>query len=440
MKRQHLRKLLCFLPILLLSSGCGTIKLTSLEQDLLQEVLTNTKYATEHQTALRILEVDPAHADEFDVLTSGLTTLQGWIPPVLQQYPDAIPQRVKLKKAEKDQLIKTAYPFSQKIVQSAEQLTAAIAAARLAQIASNLEIIWSIDNATIVSYRRSPSYVIAHNGFLQARKRYPTVEIPATMQAQAQFLTLNEQTTELTATPLDATIPDVIAAAEAMTHSAKICEKILFHYLTRTGEISVSLNAASAPQTPTPALTPPPSDNFGDRILAALDETFGITGQLAPSAEQTAVVHFRRGGYALSHLSEDEKTALQKFVAQFVAAISAGDRLVITIRTVGYTDEVRLQENHPFVQNLIAALEDAREEVPRTEPARRKALNASFARLRALVINEYLKQLLKAEFGTTRQMQLISEIVGQGEVLPTGLTAPYHDEDRRICEVTLSVQ
>ena len=114
--------------------------------------------------------------------------------------------------------------------------------------------------------------------------------------------------------------------------------------------------------------------------------------------------------------------------------------MVITIKTVGYTDEIRLKEESPFVKELIKKFEDAGETFPTEAVERRKALNASFSRLRALIINEHLKQLLQKRLQNGRQAQMISEILGKGEEMPSLVAAPIADEDRRVCEVTLSIQ
>ena len=444
MKKRILRYAAWIGCAMLLNTGCSTIKLTGLEQDVIQETLDNAKQTETYCAALRTLEAEQTNAEEFTPLAAQLTELQRLIPSSLTAYQGNIPQRVRLKKEEKERIVKDAYPLSQKTAEHSEKLNNTVATEVLKQVASNLEIIWSVNNETIEAYRRSATYVTAHNGFLEARKRYPDVAVPPTMQFSEFLLTLNEQTGEFAFSSLNSAVPDAKAAADAIEKSDKICEKILFHYLTRTGETSVSLMSPEKASQIVATAEEQPSDNYERRILAALDETFGLTGELVPQAENTLVVHYPLGRYSLSMLEQSERDALERFVNDFAALVAQKETqaspLVIAIKTVGYTDEIGLKEESPFVKELIKRFEDAGETFPTEAVERRKALNASFSRLRALIINEHLKQLLQKRLQNGRQAQMISEILGKGEEMPSLVAAPIADEDRRVCEVTLSIQ
>lgn len=430
------------LIVLTTAAGCGGIKLTVVERDIVQEVVDNLNQTGANMEALRIMEAEQTYPEEFTNLDTEFTTIKELVPQFLQNYQEAIPQRIKLSDDQKEAIIKNAFPLSQKTLKASDQFTKEIVMSKLEQIASNLGIIWSMESTEIDPYRRSETFAIAHNSFILAHKRYPSVEIPETMVYSDRLIEFNDQNRELVPRAADEALPDVVTTAEYIEKSNKICEKILFFYLAKRGETLVSVLPSASSAAPSTASERGKSEGLGKRILTAIDETFGFPEVVPKEVEQTYKVFFRRGGYTLSHLSKEERARIRESTEQFIGMIEnygTGQTITIIIRTVGYTDDTPLRENNRFVRNFIKALEESGQKIPKEQPARKKALNKSFSRLRALIINEHIQQLLKETLGENVGLNIISEIVGKGEEIPEGLTPPYNDEDRRICEVTLRI-
>ena len=432
----------CIVGLIVIAvSGCAGIRLTDLERDILEEVFFNLHQVDVHLNAMRLLETDEAYSQQIAQVAADYEQLVNGMPALLPDGSQELPRRVNMTEDEMESIVKHAFPNSRKILKSAQQLNDAMARRLLEQIAGNAEFIWSIQDSELVKYRHTETFAVAHNAFVSARRNYPDISIPQAVRHAEQMLVFNEQTRTLQASPLEESVPDVVTTAEYLARSHKIYEKILFHYLAGKGNSPVSLDAI-APSDQSPD-APPAGDSLGVRILSAIDDTFGIVETVPEQRhEQRHIVHFRRGGYSLSHLSKAEREALNAAIRQFVEKLEKTEpeqSFIITLTTIGYSDATPLRESNRFVKNFVRSLEESGQTLPQEQPARKHALNKSFSRLRALVVQEQVKLLL-GDFMKKRQVTLQSEALGMGEELPEGLEAPYTDEDRRLCVVVLSVQ
>ncbi len=148
-------------------------------------------------------------------------------------------------------------------------------------------------------------------------------------------------------------------------------------------------------------------------------------------------VSFAPGKYGLSEQGEQ---ILQEYSHKILVSKSMFDALypddpvVITIKVIGYADPVRFREGTTLLQRLAEGVED---EVPHTEPARRKFFNQRLSEFRARVIAEYTAALLVQQGAGQSRFQVKQEIFGLGETLPPGVEPPYPVQDprRRFCKI-----
>ncbi len=425
---------------LLLASGCGTIKLSDSERASLAETLADLQAAEVTMQAITVLEGEQTSPEAFASIQETLSAAYRGVPESLWRYPAELPRRVELEKAQKEEILVKVAPLAQQSVRESQTLFDSLALPILQDIASNLEIIWSADDANIERYRRSQAYADGYNAFFAARKHYPDVAIPSGVIYDGRPVAFQEETGMLSPIADDGVAPDRIATAEAIAKSKQIIEKILFHYLARRGDAGINL--AGMPKDEAAQAAAPP-ETIGGRILKGFDDALGPLGVSPNLLEESFTISFQRGGYSLSRLPSEDRALLDAKLTAWIAFIETLDPaqpVSVTLKTVGYTDSVPLQENNVFVRNFIRSLEDAGRELPTTQPERKLALNRYFSELRAFVVNDYLRHALQKSLAKRTVREFTKEILGKGEELPEGVNSSDSEEQRRICHVLIRIE
>jgi hypothetical protein len=154
-------------------------------------------------------------------------------------------------------------------------------------------------------------------------------------------------------------------------------------------------------------------------------------------------IFFDEGKYTLSDLSEAGKRIVREIAEGLVAIINdyaetyPGRPVTITIKTVGYADQLGFREETDLTKGLVKGVED---ELPQHQPVRRKFLNKRLSLFRARSINEAIQHLVVFSETVNKEVRLNiqPEIEGKGEELPPGVHAPYPEADqrRRICRIS----
>ena len=425
---------------LLMASGCGTIRLSDSERASIAETLANLQAAEVTMQAITVLDGENASPEDFASIRDTLNAAYQLIPESLWRYPAELPRRVELEKAQKEEILVKVAPLAQQSVRESQTLFDSLALPILQDIASNLEIIWSADDANIDRYRRSQAYADGYNAFFAARKHYPSVAIPAGVMYEGRPVAFQADTGTLSPLEDDGIIPDRLATAESIAKSQQIMEKILFHYLARRGDAGIDLSGAPKSEAAQAATLP---ETVGGRILKGFDDVLGPLTISPGLLEETIVVSFQSGGYSLSRLFDADRALLESKLTSWITFIEALDPALpvrVTLTTVGYADSVPLQESNAFVQNFIRSLEDAGRDLPTTQPDRKIALNRYFSELRALIINDYLRHSLQKTLAKRTGGTFTKEALGKGEELPEGVTASDAGEQRRICLITIRIE
>ncbi|MBD3304917.1 OmpA family protein [candidate division KSB3 bacterium] len=174
-----------------------------------------------------------------------------------------------------------------------------------------------------------------------------------------------------------------------------------------------------------------------ERVVADLERIKQIERNVQTNASKIleADVSFESGRYELSQpakdllnqWSEDIIANVQRFQEHFPEK-----QVVLKLTVIGYTDQVDFVKGSKLVEVLM---ESADQDIPTTQPERRRFLNQQLSEFRARTISHYLVQQI--EPGTPDSLQIEQEIIGRGETIPPELEAPYElsDPRRRICKI-----
>lgn len=139
-------------------------------------------------------------------------------------------------------------------------------------------------------------------------------------------------------------------------------------------------------------------------------------------------------------LSEQGSIYLQALAEKMIVRIQELQRdypdktIVISIKVVSYTDE------QPFRQGtkLVAALTEGFENnVPTGAIAQRRFLNQRLSQFRAQIVADDFRQFLMNSNILSSNVMIDETVVGMGEEIPQGISAPYPQNDprRRICKI-----
>ena len=146
-------------------------------------------------------------------------------------------------------------------------------------------------------------------------------------------------------------------------------------------------------------------------------------------------VSFASGRY---ELSEEGKRVLDTWSEAIIAncerfqSLYPEKKVVITLKVIGYTDQVDFHKGTRLITTLT---EGITENIPGGIGERRRFFNQRLSEFRARTISEYFIALL--EKSKISGVHIDQEIIGLGEQVPPGLSAPYplSDPRRRICKV-----
>jgi hypothetical protein len=148
-------------------------------------------------------------------------------------------------------------------------------------------------------------------------------------------------------------------------------------------------------------------------------------------------VSFGGGEYKLS---DEGKQSLQEFIERtfenkknFIDQYP-GEAVIIKIKTIGYTDEIRVIPESDLYKELIKGVED---EIPDELDKIWGVLNQRLSEFRAREIAEYIKQHIRETVPENSLLQLEFEPFGRGQEIPPGVNPPYPKDDprRRICKI-----
>lgn len=173
--------------------------------------------------------------------------------------------------------------------------------------------------------------------------------------------------------------------------------------------------------------------------LPFLEETADTVNKALTETLESDDVSFDKGEYELTEQGRQKlrdgfvnrfsinlKTFMQKY---------AGRPFIITIKTVGYTDEqgFSLQTKQRLLENIAPAVT-----IPQGAEEERKFLNQVLSQLRAQSINDYLKYAIAQTIGDEEvTLSFEQQPIGKGETIPPNVLAPYPTDDsrRRICKL-----
>lgn len=135
-----------------------------------------------------------------------------------------------------------------------------------------------------------------------------------------------------------------------------------------------------------------------------------------------------KGKEAIHAYYQEVLTAKQQFRALF-----PNDSLTVTVKVIGYADQVGILSDTKLYQQLT----NGAEHLPGDLHARNTFLNQRLSELRAKAIADYMKDLILQESGADGQLIVEQVIEGAGEKLPPNLAPPhpYQDPRRRICRI-----
>ena len=146
---------------------------------------------------------------------------------------------------------------------------------------------------------------------------------------------------------------------------------------------------------------------------------------------------FEAGKYELSKIG---KTALDEYYQdvlrgrQSFVALYPGIPVTISVKVVGYADQVGFQPGTKLYRRIV---EEAGDALPKDWEARRKYFNQRLSELRAQAIADYLEQLIYRDILPQEQTHVEKLVRGAGEELPPNLEPPYPYQDprRRRCNI-----
>lgn len=150
-----------------------------------------------------------------------------------------------------------------------------------------------------------------------------------------------------------------------------------------------------------------------------------------------ADVSFPIGTYNLSEKGKEECRKLTSKVIDTVHELQTrypDYSIRITLKTIGYTDEVRVI-GKSFKKRLRSHMQDAAKKTKVT----RQDYNRILSRLRAQSVSDYLVEHLTDHIPQSTDVKYVNKVIGRGEKYPQqGITPPYksHDERRRICFIS----
>ncbi len=146
---------------------------------------------------------------------------------------------------------------------------------------------------------------------------------------------------------------------------------------------------------------------------------------------------FEAGKYELSEQGSDYlRQIAEKMLVQIQELRRDYPDKTITIKTkvVGYTDEQPFRQGTKLVAALTVGVEN---DVPAGAIEQRRFLNQRLSQFRAQRICDDFRQLLLASNSFSSSVMIDEEVIGQGEDIPQGVSAPYpqNDKRRRICKI-----
>ncbi|GBC61886.1 hypothetical protein DENIS_2848 [Desulfonema ishimotonii] len=173
------------------------------------------------------------------------------------------------------------------------------------------------------------------------------------------------------------------------------------------------------------------------RVLQDLNQVLNISDGLRTGWQKILRTDtaFDVGQYDLSHAGLQAIGELAGEVAEKIRQAYPKRPVTLTVRVVGYTDQLNFGHGTRLVERLTQGETD---EIPAADPDRRRFLNYRLSRFRAEAIRTYLEALIREQTGEM-PVTLETEAVGRGEEMPAGLSPPYpvSDPRRRICKIYL---
>lgn len=135
-----------------------------------------------------------------------------------------------------------------------------------------------------------------------------------------------------------------------------------------------------------------------------------------------------KGKEAIREYYQDVLTAKQQFRALF-----PNDSLKVTVKVIGYADQVGILSSTKLYKQLIEGAEN----LPGDADERKIFLNQRLSELRAKAIADYVKELILQDCSAEEQLVVEQIIEGAGEKLPPNIESPYPYQDprRRICRI-----
>ncbi len=152
-------------------------------------------------------------------------------------------------------------------------------------------------------------------------------------------------------------------------------------------------------------------------------------------------VSFPIGTYRFPDLSEEGRSQCRELARKIIETAAGlsrrypGYAIRITLKTVGYTDEVPVVSG-PLEKTIRSNLKEP--EAPAGD-ARRKQYNHVLSRFRAASVSTYMMEYLRREMPANITIRYVEKIVGNGENFPQkNPSFPYtaQDERRRICIIS----
>jgi len=152
-------------------------------------------------------------------------------------------------------------------------------------------------------------------------------------------------------------------------------------------------------------------------------------------------VSFPIGIYRLSDLSEPGGSQCRELARKIIRTAAdlntryPGYAIRITLKTVGYTDEIPVVSG-PLEKTIRANLVSPE---ALTGEARRKQYNHVLSRFRAASVSAYILEYLHREMPAHITVRYVEKVVGNGENFPLkNQNPPYaaRDERRRICIIS----
>jgi hypothetical protein len=159
-----------------------------------------------------------------------------------------------------------------------------------------------------------------------------------------------------------------------------------------------------------------------------------------------ADISFPSGAHTLERLSphgREKSDHLVQRLQQTLHDLSVKypqQRLRVTLKTIGYTDETQIIQGSALEQEILHALT----QTPPTEPkARRMLFNEVLSHFRANTLSRYVHSALYATLPAELQnkVEIHTRVIGRGETVPMAQhTYERNDERRRICIVSPFVE